>query len=176
MRAWTTITACGTPLWIKTAAKARDLRQGDIHGVARSAAAFASGMSGADYLAAVNKIHAYGREMAAAYDEFDIILSATLAEPPAQVGRFIHVRDDNGNHRVGAGGVFEYSPFCAAFNASGQPAASLPLHRTPDGLPVRMHLAAAFGADATLIAECSQLEQTAPWAHQIPPMLAEYLA
>ena len=114
--------------------------------------------------------------MAAAFDDVDIILSATLAEPPALVGRFTHDRDDYENYRVGKGGVFEYSPFCAAFNASGQPAATVPLHWTDEGLPVGVHLAAPFGDDATLIALCAELEQAAPWEHQRPKMLADFLA
>jgi len=178
MHAWTKIVACGTALWIQnaTTAKGRELRQGDIQGVARGALAYAESISGAAYLAAVNKIHAYGREMAAAFNDYDIILSATLAEPPALVGRFTHEREDYANYRVGPGGVFEYSPFCATFNASGQPAASVPLHWTEDGLPIGIHLAAAYGEDATLIALCAELEQAAPWAHQRPSMLSEYLA
>jgi amidase/6-aminohexanoate-cyclic-dimer hydrolase len=175
MRAWTKIVACGTANWIAATlqGKERDLRQGDLEGVARGAMKYADGISGADYLAAVNKIHAYGREMAAAFDDFDILLSAPLAEPPAKVGGFHHDREDYEAYRVGPGGVFEYSPFCAAFNASGQPAASVPLHWTADGLPIGIHLAAAFGDDATLIALCAELEQAAPWAHRMPPLLME---
>lgn len=178
MHAWTQIVACGTALWIKSTlkAKGRDLQQGDVQGIARSAIAFADQVSGADYLAAVNKVHAYGREMAAGFADYDIILSATLAEPPAKIGRFTHERDDYENYRVGPGGVFEYSPFCAAFNASGQPAASVPLYWTPEGLPVGVHLAAAFGDDATLIALCAELERAAPWGHRKPAMLTDHLA
>jgi amidase/6-aminohexanoate-cyclic-dimer hydrolase len=178
MHAWTKIVACGTANWIQNSlkTKGRDLRPDDIQGVTRGALAFASEISGADYLGAVNKIHAYGREMAAAFEECDIILSATLAEPPALVGRFTHDREDYANYRIGQGGVFEYSPFCAAFNASGQPAASLPLHWTKDGLPVGVHLAAPFGQDATLIALCAEIEQAAPWSHHRPSLLSDYLA
>ncbi len=178
MRAWTNIVACGTANWINNSlkAKGRDQRQGDIQGVARGAMAMASKFSGAEYLAAVNKIHAYGREMAAAFDGYDIIVSATMAEPPALVGRFTHEREDYEQYRVGPGGVFEYSPFCAVFNASGQPAASVPLYWTKDGLPLGVHLAAAFGEDATLIALCAELEQATPWAHRRPTLLSDYLA
>jgi amidase/6-aminohexanoate-cyclic-dimer hydrolase len=172
MQAWTRVVACGTALWVEGAAKAqgRDLRQGDVQGVAASAVKLAQGISGAQYLAAVNTVHAYGRQMAACFDDYDILLCATLAEPPAEVGRFTHDRDDYEAYRVGPGGVFEYSPFCAAFNASGQPAASIPLHWSASGLPVGVHLAAAYGADATLIALCAQLEQAAPWAQRKAPI------
>ena len=178
MAAWTKIVACGTALWIKStlAGKGRTFQQGDVQGIAASALRMAEGISGADYLAAVNKVHAYGRQMAKAFDNYDILLSATLAEPPAKVGRFTHDRDDYEAYRVGEGGVFEYSPFCAVFNASGQPAATVPMHWTAGGLPVGVHLAAAYGADATLIAVCAQLEAAAPWAHRQPAMLEQYKA
>ncbi len=173
MRAWTRIIACGTALTIRSALerRGRDLGPDDLQGVSRSAMAFAEGLSGADYLAAVNEVHAYGRQMAAAFSEYDILLSATLAEPPAKVGRFTHERDDYEAYRIGEDGVFAYSPFCASFNASGQPAASVPLHWTGDDLPVGVHLAAGFGEDATLIALCAELEQARPWAQRMPQMV-----
>lgn len=178
MRAWTRIVACGTALSIRGSLRrlGRDLRPDDVQGVARSAAEFAQTISGADYLEAVGKIHAYGREMAAAFSGYDILLSATMAEPPAKIGRFTHDRDDYETYRTGPEGVFAYSPFCAVFNASGQPAASVPLHVTKDGLPVGVHLAAPFGEDATLIAICAELESAAPWLNKRSKILADLLA
>ena len=92
------------------------------------------------------------------------------------MGRFTHDRDDYEAYRTGPGGVFEYSPFCATFNASGQPAASVPLYRDDDGLPIGVQLAAPFGQDAKLIALCAELEQAAPWAHHRPAMITDNLA
>ena len=100
--------------------------------------------------------------MAAFFDGYDIILSATLAEPPAHVGRYTHDREDYENYRIGPGDVFEYTPFCAAFTASGEPAATVPIHSAKNCLPVEIHLAVAFGEDATLIALCAELEQAVP--------------
>jgi amidase/6-aminohexanoate-cyclic-dimer hydrolase len=75
-------------------------------------------------------------------------------------------------YRTGPEGIFAYSPFCAVFNASGQPAASLPLHVTPEGLPVGVHLASRFGADEVLIALCAEIEAAAPWIGHRPPLHA----
>lgn len=79
-------------------------------------------------------------------------------------------RENNARHEelfavplMGPGGVFAYSPFTAAFNASGQPAVSLPLHWTDNSLPVGVHLAASFGADALLMGLAAQLETAMPW-------------
>ena len=109
--------------------------------------------------------------MAAFFDDGpDVLLTATLAEPPARIGRFNHDTEDYVGYRIGPGGVFAYSPFCAVFNASGQPAASLPLGWSQAGLPIGIHLAAAFGEDETLIALCAELEAAQPWAARRAPM------
>ncbi|MFN6951848.1 MAG: amidase family protein, partial [Albidovulum sp.] len=171
--AWTRIVACGTALTIRKAlaAKGRALAPDDVEDVARSAVGYAATVSGADYLDAVGRIHAYGREMAAFFETWDVLLTATLAEPPAEIGRFGHAGRDYVDYRMGPGMVFDYSPFCAAFNASGQPAVSLPLHHSATGLPVGVHLAARFGADEELIALAAEVEAAAPWAHRRPAQM-----
>ncbi|TSJ64469.1 amidase [Starkeya sp. 3C] len=172
MAAWTKIVGCGTALSVESAVRrrGRPLADDEIESVARTAIAYARSISGADYLEAINKVHAYGREMAAFFEECDVLLTATLAEPPARLGRFNHVGKDYVDYRMGPGMVFAYSPFTAAFNASGQPAASLPLHWTADGLPVGVHLAAAYGRDELLLGLCARLEEAAPWFQRRPPV------
>ena len=173
IRAWTDIVAVGTALSIEKALKGKPPTAEQIERVGRGAVAHAATLTPTRYLDAVGEVHAFGRQMAAFFapdagDAYDVLLTATLAEPPAKVGRFGHATDDYMTYRIGAGGVFDYSPFCAAFNASGQPAASLPLGTSATGLPIGIHLAAAFGNDETLIALCAEIEQAAPWAHRRP--------
>lgn len=172
MRAWTDIVGIGTALGIRKALKGRDVTEHDVEGVSRGAMAHAETLHPTRYLEAVNEIHAFGRQMAAFFDEGpDILLSATLAEPPARVGRFAHTTEDYVAYRTGPNGIFAYSPFCAIFNASGQPAASLPLAMSSDGLPIGIHLAARFGHDEELIALCAEIEQAQPWADRRPVAL-----
>ena len=64
----------------------------------------------------------------------------------------------------------EWVTFTGQFNMSGQPAISLPLHRTSSGLPVGIQLVAAYGREDVLIRVASQLEQAAPWAHLTPEL------
>lgn len=172
MRAWTKIVACGTALSVDGVLrrKGRALQPGDIEGVARGAIAYARTLSGADYLEAVGKIHAYGREMAAFFEGYDMLLTPMLAEPPAVVGRFSHDTEDYVDYRMGPGRVFAYSPFAAAFNASGQPAVSLPLHWSADGLPIGVHVVARFGADELLMALSARIEEARPWFDRRPPV------
>ncbi|MGB4829619.1 MAG: amidase family protein [Paracoccaceae bacterium] len=165
MRAWTDIVAVGTALGIRHALKGRPLTGDLVEGVGRGAVAHAETLHPTRYLQAVGEIHAFGRQMAGVFEDGpDILLSATLAEPPAKVGRFSHATEDYVAYRTGPKGIFAYSPFCAVFNASGQPAASLPLGWSSEGLPIGIHLAAAFGQDEALIALCAEVERAAPWA------------
>lgn len=165
MRAWTDIVGIGTALSIRSQIGDRAPLPGEVEGVGRGAWAYAATLHPTRYLEAVGETHAFGRQMARFFDKGpDILLSATLAEPPARVGRFSHATEDYVAYRTGAKGIFAYSPFCAIFNASGQPAASLPLGWSRDGLPIGVHLAAAFGEDELLIAVCAEVERAAPWA------------
>lgn len=169
MQAWTDIVAVGTALSIRKALAGRAPTPDLVEGVSRGAIARADSLSPTRYLEAVQQIHAFGRQMAAEFDPeddtpgFDILLSATLAEPPAKIGRFSHQTEDYLAFRTGPGMVFDYSPFTAVFNASGQPAVSLPLGMTASGLPIGIHLASRFGADEELISLCSEIEHSAPW-------------
>jgi amidase/6-aminohexanoate-cyclic-dimer hydrolase len=169
MRAWTDIVAVGTALSIRASLGGRDPAD-LVEAVGRGAMAHAETLHPTRYLQAVGQIHTFGRQMAAAFADCDVILSATLAEPPARIGRFAHATGDYVHYRLGPGMVFDYSPFCAVFNASGQPAASLPLGWSGSGLPIGIHLAMPFGADEDLIALCAEIEAAAPWAQRLPPL------
>jgi amidase len=68
--------------------------------------------------------------------------------------------------------AFEATGNTMLFNQTGQPAASVPLSWSRDGLPIGVQLAARFGDEATLIRACAQLEEARPWAGRVPPLPA----
>ena len=75
-------------------------------------------------------------------DGWDLLLTPTLAEPPPPLEEFASNPDDP----VGADAQGRaVRPFTPAFNMSGQPAISLPLHWSDDGLPIGVQLVAAYG-------------------------------
>jgi amidase len=96
---------------------------------------------------------------------YDAVLTPTLAQPPLPVGA---IRDDADPARD-----FEnqkaFTPFTSAWNVTGMPAASLPLHVTPGGLPVGVMLAARPAQEHLLLALCAQVEAAAPWHDRHPP-------
>jgi len=62
-----------------------------------------------------------------------------------------------------------YAAYTAVYNVTGQPAVSVPLYWTEDGLPVGSMLVGRPGDEATLIALSAQLEEAQPWAQRRPP-------
>ena len=172
MHSWSSIVACGAQLSVrkKGTARGHPAEDHEIEGVTKGACRHAARVSGADYLAAVNHVHAFGRQLAHFFDIYDVLVTATLAEPPARVGRFKPDNEDFLDYRLGPTGILPYSPFTAAFNASGQPAVSLPLHWTAEGLPVGVHLAAAFGEDELLMSLSAEIERASPWFDKRPPL------
>jgi amidase len=66
----------------------------------------------------------------------------------------------------------ERTPNTQLFNQTGQPAVSLPLHQTPEGLPVGVQLVARYAEEPLLIRVASQLEDARPWRDRMPRVLA----
>jgi amidase len=89
---------------------------------------------------------------------FDLLVTPTMQQPPPRIGA---VRADE------AGAVFGL--FAMPFSMSGQPAISLPLHWSAEGLPIGVQLVADSGREDVLIRIAAQLEQAKPWAAQRPP-------
>ena len=98
-----------------------------------------------------------------ALDGYDLLLSPVLAGVSAEVGSFAAL-DPAEDFRRQA----EFSPFCAAYNLTGQPAVSLPLGWSPDGLPIGVMLAARPGRDVDLLAVAGRLEQARGWVDRHP--------
>jgi amidase len=175
MRAWTNIVACGTELTVRSrqAELGRPEYADELDGVTRGAVALGQTVSGADYLEAVETVHTIGRDMARFLADdrgFDMLLTPTLAEPPAEIGRFKPDNDDFVDYRMGPKGVLAYSPFTALANGTGQPAMSVPLYWNADGLPIGTHLMARSGDEALLLQLAAQLEQADPWFDRIPAL------
>jgi amidase len=64
------------------------------------------------------------------------------------------------------------TPLTQLANFTGQPAMSVPLHWTSDGLPCGMQFMAPFGDEATLFRLAAQLEAERPWFDRRPPVFA----
>ncbi|RDU98813.1 amidase [Trinickia dinghuensis] len=130
------------------------------------------GVSGAQYAAAVDWIHALGRTFGRLMERYDVLLTPTLASPPLPPAE-LAVDDDSLTLDEVIDRSHRFSPFTAWFNATGQPAMSVPLYWNDDGLPIGSQFAGAFGAEALLFSLAAQLETAAPWAARVPGIRAE---
>ncbi|MFO1224351.1 MAG: amidase family protein [Burkholderiaceae bacterium] len=109
------------------------------------------------------------RTVGAFFTQYDLLLTPTMASPPVAVGTI----DANAPGATAKGwydSVFAFAPFTALFNMTGQPAISLPLASSSDGLPIGVQFVAPYGDEATLFQLAGQLERERPWRGRRPPV------
>jgi amidase len=113
------------------------------------------------------RLQAFTRQLVQFLEPYDALLTPALAERPLALGTL----DPNGPEPLAAftrAGL--YTPFTPVFNASGQPAISVPLFQGEDGLPLAVQLAGRPAQEATLLALAAQLETARPWATRRPEL------
>jgi amidase len=133
-----------------------------------------SRMAATDYLGARAWLGQWVRRMAAFWAPpelggrgVDLLVTPTVAAPPPELGWFTADGPGGEGRRINS-----FIPFTAQFNVTGQPAISLPLYWTDDGLPVGVQLVAAYGREDVLVRVAAALEQAAPWASRRPAVSA----
>ena len=94
----------------------------------------------------------------------DIVLTPSLADIPALVGGIRNDADPAADFEAQK----RFTPYTSPYNMTGQPAVSLPLYWTSDGLPVGIQLVARPLHEAMLLSLAAQLESAQPWAHRYP--------
>jgi amidase len=129
-------------------------------------------VSAPQWLGAREWLQRYSRRMVgwwAPYGEFDVLVTPTLAQRPPLLGE---LRSTPANPLQGLLRAADLVLFTPPFNVTGQPAVSLPLHWSGDGLPIGVQLVAGPNREDVLVQVAAQLEQAAPWADRRPPVCA----
>ena len=117
------------------------------------------------YAAAIARLQTRARRIVALWADHDLLLTPTLALPPVPVGWDTEPDDPREQFDRAA----RFTPFTAAFNVTGQPAVSLPLHWSEDGLPIGVQLVGPPLGEALLLRISSQLEAARRWLDRRPP-------
>jgi amidase len=148
----------------------RQLGPDDVEPLTWALAEGGRSRTSADYLAAVGRHQMVARLVAAQFEAgLDLLLTPTVGEPPPPLGTY----DDSGPEPLAAiRRAWPTAAFTGLFNALGNPAISLPLHWTDEGLPVGVQLVADHGREDLLIRVAAQLEQARPWAERAPGVFA----
>ena len=125
-------------------------------------------ISATQYITMVNWMHSWSRRMLDWWTPvdgsqgYDLLVTPTLAGPPPKLG---WLTGPEAGLRLRS--ILQYT---AQINVTGQPAVSLPLHWSADGLPMGVQFIAAANREDVLVRIASQLEAAAPWRDKVPPI------
>ena len=109
-------------------------------------------------------LHAYGPTLNRFFENHDLILSPVLRTPPIRLGTQAGTLPFDAVFEP----MLDYVSYTPMWNAAGNPAMSVPLGTSSDGLPIGSQFAARIGEESTLLALAYQLEEAAPWAGRLP--------
>jgi amidase len=173
---------------LKDAEKAlgRRPRRHELEPVTWALGLLSRALSGQDFAQALRVLERAGRTVGTFFEDFDMVLTPTLATPPAVIGSLAPSPAETLQLRVlgalgsgqlikslglldqAAADAFAFIPWTPIQNITGQPAMSVPLHWNGDGLPIGVHFGAKFGQEAALFRLASQLEVARPWFDKLP--------
>jgi amidase len=115
-----------------------------------------------EFIRATEAMFARSREIILACLAYDCLLTPTVTLVPQPIDSFLAVTE-----RV-AEDDLAYIPFTYPFNISGQPALSLPLGWSNDGLPIGVQIVGLPFAETTILALAAEIERAAPWRSKYP--------
>jgi len=164
----------------------RPVRRDDVELNTWAQARLAEGFSAADLAYQKRRWNSLNRSMGAFHETYDLFLTPTLPRPPIVIGTFQNTASEQRLLKLvdSLGGLkylkgsktvtdlaersLGYISFAVITNITGQPSMSVPLHWSPDGLPIGVMFAAKLGDEATLFRLAGQLEQAKPWFDKRP--------
>jgi amidase len=140
----------------------------DVEPLTWALAQLGRGYRGAQYLDALARLQRISRQVAEGTRHLDAVIGPVTTEPTPLLGSFTATREEPFAGLVRAA---DFIPFTPLANITGQPAMSVPLHQTSDGLPVGVHVVGRFGDEATLLRLAAQLERARPWVDRWPALV-----
>ncbi len=119
--------------------------------------------TGADMSRAIYEIDRLGRRMEEFFDDFDLLLTPTMAVPAFPIEQRPSVI---GGRKVEP--FWGFLPFTYLINITGQTAASIPCGYSEDGMPIGLHIIGPRGSEAKVLQASAAFEQAQPWAGKRP--------
>ncbi|MCV2490924.1 amidase [Geodermatophilus sp. YIM 151500] len=140
-------------------------READLRPLTRELRDRGLALSARDAMQSLTALRLFARRYLTATDRYDVLLAPVCTMTPRPLGWFTA----DGEGAPDFERQKRYAAFTALYNVTGQPAVSVPLHWTADGLPVGTMLVGRPADEATLVSLSAQLEEARPWAHRRPP-------
>ncbi|MGG7566844.1 amidase [Rhodovulum sp. DZ06] len=183
-RAWRVVAGAVVAASVEASGAARGIDDPDalLEPVNAAWAAEGRGLGAADYMDAIAELHRAARAMGRFFARVDLHLSPVTAAPAPPLG---FLAGEGMALDAFYDRFWDHAPLTAVYNASGCPAASVPMGLAPADpdaafpidapLPVGVQLGAPLGGEARLLRVCAQLERAFPWADRRPPLHAASL-
>ncbi len=156
-------------LAIRGEALGRAPTQNDVEAATWSMLKQGQAVTAADYARAQIAVHQQSRIICQFFETYDVLIEPTFGLPPLKIGTVNMDSDDLGSY---VSILQEAGPFTGAYNMTGQPSMSVPLHWSEDRLPIGTMFTAQYGEDGLLYQLAGQLERAQPWKDKIPPVHA----
>jgi amidase len=109
------------------------------------------------------------RETSTWWTDFDLLLTPTCAIQPPELGDLVAHPGDPRRALIRSGPL---ATFAGLWNATGQPAISLPFAVSAQGLPIGVQLVGAYGREDLLLRVGAQMEQDIRWDLRRAPVHA----
>jgi amidase len=132
--------------------------------------AIADTLKAADYLESETYLATLARGIVSMWADIDVLLTPTIARPAVPVGALAPKEGEPA--MAWLENAARWVPFTPVFNVTGQPAISLPVHQTPEGLPVGVQLAGPPEGEELLLSLSAQVEAARPWHERRPELAA----
>ncbi len=116
---------------------------------------------------ALNTLSRGAQAMDHFFQQYDILLSPTLAQPPVELGLLSLANPDPESFSAAFG---RFCPFASLANMTGTPAITLPLGTSRDGLPIGIMAQGRFASEGLLLQLAAEIEQAAPWKDRRPEL------
>ena len=146
-------------------ARGRPITPDDVERLTWRRAQEALTLTAADYARAILMVHRTGRAVARFFSGYDILITPTMACTPYPLG-VLDMDAENLDGFIEA--RLRCTAFTSLFNSTGNPAMSVPLAWSREGLPIGVQFVSAFGDEARLFRLGAQLETAQPWADRRP--------
>ena len=119
-------------------------------------------VSGPDYLRAVGTIREHSRRVVGFWDKRDVLVTPTLTRTAPLIGTL------GANLETASEEYLDWLSFTYPYNCTGQPAISLPLAMSGDGLPIGVQLVGPPRGEKTILGLAAELESALPWKERRP--------
>jgi amidase len=164
--------AFGFDHWLDSLAEqtGREVK-GNLEPLTQTLYDYAKTLTADDILKAYGVYNSLRQTSGAFFQDYDLLLTPTLIQKPDPLGRYSQSQDYPSFIDFFKT-CDESCVFLPLFNHTGQPALSLPLHQSSDGLPIGMQFVARFGREDVLLRLGAILEQALPWKNRIPAVHA----